>query len=144
MKYTFLFIPLLLLSCQGSQADVKVLADLSYREVIELVFEKAAGNPIEWHGEALDLSAQEELEITQNGNCGDRDCGQNVLLQNKSEQTIEVSLQIEHTLASIHPYFARKVQIAPSAQVEIGCSKICLNEEVRPCSYKIVGAKYLN
>ena len=138
---------LLVSSCGGeNQQDTMMSLEVgkTYWEIRNVVFEDASGEDVEWHGEAMDKSALKVISISQNGDCGQAECGKSVILLNASNAPLEVVLQIMHGIGDIHPYFARKIIVEPNSSVKVGCSSFCVEEKDIELTYNIVGAKVVS
>ncbi|MBX2876819.1 MAG: hypothetical protein KTR30_32175 [Saprospiraceae bacterium] len=147
MKNLHLSIPLLcclaIWACNSNSDKEEIrFATLTYGQMWTAVFSQSDGERIEWHGEALDLSAKDQLSLLQTADCGTGACGKLVQLTNNGTQAIEAIVQSTFSIPDFPPYTATKLLIAPSTTATIGCSKLCLDGQEVIFSPKIVGAIY--
>lgn len=153
--HLFLFILCLLFSCSnpGQQAEnaetgktadsaePKKVNDLTYREVVALVF-KDEGEGIEWHGEALPNELASFLVIEEGGPCGENDCGKTVTIRNTSDKTIVAITRGDFDINDEQGYIARKYTIAAGESLSMGCSHLCYQGEGFPFSRTVVGSEH--
>ncbi len=148
MKNLHLSIPLLcglaIWACNSDSNKEEIrFASLTYSQMWTEVFSQSDGEGIEWHGEALDLSAKDQLTLLQTVECGTGSCGKLIQLKNTGEQTIEAVVQSSFSIPDFPPYTATKLRIAPNATANVGCSKLCLDGQEVVFSPTIVGAIYV-
>ena len=130
-------------ACNSNSGKEEIrLATLTYGQMRTAVFSQSDGEGIEWHGEALDLSAKGDLALVQTQDCGSEQCGKLVQVTNKGEQSIQVIVQSTFSIPDFPPYTATKLMIAPQVTATVGCSKLCLDGQEVIFSPKIVGATY--
>lgn len=131
-------------ACDSAQGTKEIqFATLTYGQMHAAVFGQSDGERIEWHGEALDLSAENELSLIQTQDCGSAQCGKLVQVMNKGEKTIEVIIQSTFSIPDFPPYTATKLVIPTATTATVGCSKLCLDGQEVVFSPKIVGASYI-
>ncbi len=133
-------------SCGGEKRDpmMSQLIGHTYWEIRDIVFENAAGEGMEWHGEALDGSAVEDLSLSFEGSCAQENCGQGVYIKNQASGEVEAVLQIFHGVEDIFPHFTRKVSIPTGEQLHVGCRQFCYEGGNISLSYKVLGAKVIS
>ncbi|NRB52346.1 MAG: hypothetical protein HRU41_32095 [Saprospiraceae bacterium] len=119
-------------------------ATLTYSQMHDAVFSQSDGERIEWHGEALELTAVDDLALMQEADCTSGSCGKLVQLTNSGAQAIEAVVQSTFSIPDFPPYTATKLRIAPNTTATVGCSKLCLDGQEVVFSPKIVGATYLS
>lgn len=117
------------------------VSDLSYTELREKIFAGQYGEFIEWHGETLDLRAQNVLLMGNGEACGGEDCGEMVKITNLSDGQVEAVIQNTHPIQGIHSSFARKILIPAKRQIYLNCSHFCYQGKKYPLTTKIIGAK---
>lgn len=110
----------------------------------DAVFSQSDGERIEWHGEALELTAVNDLALMQEADCASGSCGKLVQLTNSGAQAIEAVVQSTFSIPDFPPFTATKLRIAPNTTATVGCSKFCLDGQEVVFSPKIVGATYLS
>lgn len=139
-----LLLCLALAACQSNGGEQEIrFATLTYGQMRTAVFGQSDGEGVEWHGEALDLSAQADLSLVQAQDCGSPKCGKLIQVMNQGEQNIEAVVQSSFSIPDFPDYTATKLVIAPNTKATVGCSKLCLDGQEVVFSPKIVGATYL-
>lgn len=136
---------LFLWACTNNSKQEEIrFATLTYGQMHDAVFSQSDGEGIEWHGEALALTAINDLAITQEADCASKSCGKLVQLTNSGDQIIEAIVQSTFSIPDFPPFTATKLRIAPNATATVGCSKLCLDGQEVVFSPKIVGATYIS
>ncbi|MEO1050407.1 MAG: hypothetical protein AAFX87_07265 [Bacteroidota bacterium] len=138
-----------LLSCHSNKKENKSEAteeeaELTYREMVILVFEDYSKR-IEWHGEEAAVEGKEDLEIIKSEeSCGEGDCGVKYYLQNNgTEQRIEAIVKAPYSIEGETSYVAMQYTVASGERVYIGCSHLCYKGETLEFTREIVGAKII-
>lgn len=127
----------------SNQQEIR-FATLTYNQMHTAVFSQTDGEGVEWHGEALALTAVNDLAILQEADCASGSCGKLIQLTNSGNQPIEAIVQSTFSIPDFPPYTATKLRIAPNTTATVGCSKLCLDGQEVVFSPKIVGATYIS
>ncbi|MDN5205475.1 hypothetical protein QQ008_29095 [Fulvivirgaceae bacterium BMA10] len=122
----------------------KDVSELTYKEIITLVFTNDAGEGIEWHGEESSKEGAEELAIVMRDQCGEDDCGQQVFLTNSNaDKPIKAIIKAPFNIEGEESYAARAYEVPANSEVAIGCSHLCYNGKSYAFTREIVAAEYL-
>ncbi|MEP5611595.1 MAG: hypothetical protein ABJP45_05065 [Cyclobacteriaceae bacterium] len=113
---------------------------LTYMQIYDLVIQET-GERIEWHGEEVDKSALEFLTITENGPCGQNDCGKALVLNNTSTNQVHVLVHSPFQIEDVTSELATKYTIEANSTISIGCSHLCYAGDSYLFERRIVGAK---
>ena len=154
-RFIFLYVLFVLSGCSGSNQnkdssavaseasseELKDVNDLTYMEVVELVF-KDEGEGVEWHGEALPNEMKEALVIEEGGPCGEHDCGKTVSIRNTADKTIVAITRGDFDINDEQGYLARKYTILAGQTLSMGCSHLCYRGEAFPFRRAIVGSEF--
>lgn len=139
-----LFFSLFFTACQSNhQKNEDPFAGLTYRDMMQAVFSQSDGTRLEWHGEALDQSAIDEISFQEAGSCGENDCGKMIQVKNGAEKAVLVTIQSFFTIPDFPPYTAIKMEVPAQGIATLGCSHLCLGTTEVQFSPKLVGAAYL-
>ena len=128
-------------ACQQGKNNEK--AELTFKDLFKLVIQDT-GQPIEWHNEDLDKTAQKDLLISKEGKCGENNCGEALFMENTSDSKVEIVIQAPFQIEDVSSHLAVKYLIDPKTKIPIGCSHLCYDGESYSFERRIVGAKYLD
>ena len=147
-NYTFLlfFITVSCTSSTGEKDNNKEESkeEVTYQEVVKTVYDNA-GERIEWHGEAIDISAKPSLELYLNGPCRQKDCGEKYFVKNNdSTRTVEIVVNSKFLIKDqLDVGHVRKYTLEAGAEQFVGCSEFCHALESFKITNEVVGAKFL-
>jgi len=134
---------LFLVACSpGTKTKTEDEKVFTYNDIYELVIQ-GTGEGIEWHEEPTENQLHEFLSITNEGSCGDADCGKSLYLNNNGDQKLEVIVKAPFQIGDVTSYLSTQYQLEPSSKTAIGCSHLCHEGESFLFERKIVLVKAL-
>ena len=136
-----LLLGLLFTACQSNTENP--FADLTYGDIMKAVFDQSEGTHLEWHGEALDISAADAITFQEAEPCGTNDCGKIIWVKNSADKPVEAIIQSSFDIPDFPPYVAIKIETPPQGAAILGCSYLCLGKTKVQFSPKVAGATYV-
>ena len=144
-----MLLAVLMMACGGKKEaegedGKKDVSELTYWDVVGMVWPNDEGDRIEWHGEEMSTEAKDDLDISQRGFCRDGDCGEKMFLANKNqEKSIEVILKAPYNIKGDEGYMARTYKLPPGGEFQIGCTHLCYDDKKYLFGREVVKAVYM-
>ena len=123
------------------EAQLKPLAELTYYEIWKILLKENDASGMDVHGDTFGTDGIELLEIKEEGNCADQDCGSKVMMTNTSDQEMAVIVSFAFDLPG-NPTkgMERWYKLGPSESTGLGCSNFCYNGKTYAVSRNILSA----
>lgn len=136
---------LLFAACGGKKEQsgkAEDITQLTYRQFYELMFEDYA-NRVEWHEDDFNREGKDLIEIYEEANCENENCGKKVYVKNISpDQTIRIVTKTSFSIPNTTPYIANQFMISPGQEIYLACTQFCYGDETYDLAHEIVVAEF--